>query len=268
MKPVTFVFISLIFAFSFNLSANQLAPACTVIKASGNAEYPPYLWRNADNKSQLTGAISFLIDDLSTALEIPIELKYHGPWGRVQAKTAHGELDMVSGAFFTKPRTEYMDYIYPKFLGTNTAVWVNESKPINFKIWEDLMPHQGITVVDNSFGQEFDEYAKKFLTIDEVGSLSQGIGMLSLKRIDYLIYEENPGLAYIKQLDIQGIVALPNKVTSQALFLTISRKSPCNTSALKDAIRNLLIKLTEEGRMELYLERALSLWKHQSESSF
>ncbi len=254
----------LLIIMSLVISAHELAPKCSIIKASGNSEYPPYLWRDAVDKSKLTGAIAFLIDDLSASLNIPIKLKYHGSWGRVQAKTSLGELDMISGAFYTKPRTEYMDYIYPKFQGTKTSVWVNTEKPIEFKTWQDLQPHKGITVVDNSFGEEFDEFAKQFLDIDEVGSLKQGMGMLSLNRVNYFIYEKNPGLAYLKKLDIKAIKALPTEVTSQALFLTLSKNSKCNTPELKEAFKNLLIQYAEEKRMSFYLERALSLWKHQS----
>jgi len=255
---------SALVTFSQASLSDGLNSQCPVIKASGNAEYPPYLWRDAEDPSQLTGAIRFLIDDLSLAMGVPIELRYHGSWGRVQAKTAEGQVDMISGAFFTKPRTEYMDYIYPKFQGTKTSVWVNSNKPFEFKVWDDLKAHKGITVVANSFGQEFDEYKKKYLDIEEVGSLNQGLGMLSLGRIDYLIYEENPGLAYMRKSNIKDVETLPTEVTSQALFLTVSKKSVCNTPKLKDALRDLLIRFDQEQRMALYLERALSLWKHQS----
>ncbi len=238
---------------------------CQRIKASGNAEYPPYLWREPGSPSKLTGAIAFLAEDISAYLGIEIDLKYEGSWGRVQAEVAAGYIDMITGAFFTNPRTEYMDYIYPEFQGTNTAVWVNKDKPFKFEHWKDLIPYQGITVVNNSFGEEFDEYAKKFLSIDEVGQLNQGLGMLSLKRVDYLICEENPGLAYIEQQGITNLEALPTKVTSESLFITLSKKSDCNTPEIKQALTEILTRFNQQGRMAWHLERALQLWADQQQ---
>lgn len=239
------------------------ASSCQRIKASGNSEYPPYLWREPGHPNKLTGAIAFLVEDVSAYLGIDIDLKYEGSWGRVQAEVKAGFIDMITGAFFTTPRTEYMDYIYPKFQGTNTAVWVNEDKTFEYNEWKDLIPYQGITVINNSFGEGFDEYAKKFLTIEEVGQLSQGLGMLSLKRVDYLIYEENPGRAYIDQLGIKNLQALPTKISSEALYFTLSKQSPCNTPEIKQALTEIVAKFNQQERMAWYLERALALWNEQ-----
>ena len=235
-------------------------PSCTRLLASGNAEYPPYLWRAVDDPSHLTGAISFMIKDLASALNIEIDLIYSGPWGRVQVDMASGDLDLIAGAFFTVPRTKYMDYVYPQFQGTRTAVWVNNSKPFGFHQWDDLKGLRGVKVIHNSFGQEFDEFAKRNLTIVEVGSLDQGLGLRSAGRVHYLLYEENPGLANAKRLEINNITALSTEVTHQDLFLTVSQKSPCNTVKLKADISAILQRFAGEKKMQSYLNRALAQW--------
>lgn len=236
---------------------------CQRIEASGNAQYPPYLWREPSDPSQLTGAIAFLMEDIAEEVGIPINLAYRGPWGRVQLEVAEGRVDMIAGAFFTYPRTEYMDYIYPQFQGTRTAVFVRDDHPIKFSAWQDLKPYVGITVVNNSFGQAFDEYAKAHLNIQEVSSLNQGLGMVSLGRIDYLIYEENPALAYARKQGITNLERLEKIVTSQNLFLTLSKRSDCNRAAIKEKFSLALQKLTAERRMEGYLQRSLDLWQRQ-----
>lgn len=234
--------------------------ACTTIKASGNAEYPPYLWRASDNPDQLTGAVRFLIDDLANEIGVPISLTYSGPWGRVQEEVAAGRVDMIAGAFFTEPRTLYMDYLYPEFQGTQTSVWVNEEKPFTFNVWHDLKAHRGVTVINNSFGQEFDEFAKSQLNISQVASLEQGLRMVSAKRADYLIYEEEPGRAYAEQLHVQKLITLPTEVTRQNLYLTISKKSACNTPELKAKLTKALEKFAKAQHMEGYLQQAHTLW--------
>lgn len=265
MKNLIAILISLTF---FGISSYARADgaedhACAKINASGNSEYPPYLWRSPTNPEKLTGAIAFMVEDIAKELGIEIELNYEGPWGRVQVEVAAGRVDMITGAFFTKPRTEYMDYIYPEFQGTKTAVWVNKDKPFQFSQWEDLKAHQGITVVHNSFGEEFDQYAKEHLNIDEVGSLKQGLAMLSMNRVDYLIYEENPGKAYMKVLNIENLIPLEKEVTHQNLFLTVSKKSACNTESIKEKVALIVSKYNKEKKMDNYLKRALSLWAQQ-----
>ena len=248
------------------VSAADHSRSCSRLQASGNAEYPPYLWRSVDDPSRLTGAIAYMISDLAAALELDIDLIYSGPWGRVQVDMASGDLDLIAGAFFTVPRTKYMDYVYPQFQGTKTAVWINNSKPFVFHQWDDLKGHRGITVIHNSFGQEFDEFAKRNLSIAEVGSLDQGLGMLSAGRVDYLIYEENPGLANAKRLGIDNITALATEVTHQDLFLTVSQKSPCNSLKLKADISAILQRFAEDKKMQSYLTKALAQWAAEQDT--
>lgn len=236
---------------------------CQSLSASGNAEYPPYLWRSPDDPQQLIGAIDYLMEDLEQETGIRIDLRYNGPWGRVQKEVAAGRLDMIAGAFFTQARTEYMDYIYPEFQGTATSVWYNETKPFNYTQWSDLKPYRGVTVINNSFGQEFDEYARTDLYIGQVASLEQGLKMLSVKRVDYLIYEENPGKAYARQLEISGVTTHKVPVTRQNLYLTLAKSSPCNTKDVKQLFSDALTRFTTQDRMNFYLEKAAQLWAEQ-----
>lgn len=232
---------------------------CKKITASGNSEYPPYLWK-AKNNTNLSGAISLLINDLSQDLGIEIELIYSGPWGRVQEEVAAGRVDMIAGAFFTIPRTSYMDYLYPEFQATKTAVWYNKKKPFVFSVWHDLKPYQGVTVINNSFGEAFDEFAKSNLAISKVASLQQALQMLSAQRVDYLIYEENPGQAYANRSGLQNLTTHPVSVTEENLYLTLSKKSKCNTPELKEKISDLLKTYQGQNRMENYLRSALGMW--------
>ena len=236
---------------------------CKALTASGNAEYPPYLWRSPDDPEKLVGAIAFMVEDLAREIDLPIDLKYKGPWGRVQKEVASGRVDMIAGAFFTKPRTEYMDYIYPEFQGTATAVWFNKERPFKYSLWSDLKVLRGVTVINNSFGQEFDEYSATELKINQVVSLEQGLRMLSAARVDYLIYEENPGKAYANQLNIKNVAVHNEPVTRQNLYLTVSRASECNSTRLKEQLVEAMTSFDTQSRMNAYLEKAHQLWVSQ-----
>ncbi len=253
----------LLFPFIF-LSHQALATYtnCTKIIASGNSEYPPYLWRDADS-DRLNGAVSYLINDLSKDLGIEIALIYGGPWGRVQEEAVSGRVDMIAGAFFTMPRTQYMDYVYPDFQATRTAIWFNQDNPFAFSEWNDLKAYQGITVINNSFGEEFDNFAKAQLHIGQVASLEQALQMLSAKRAEYLIYEEDPGHAYAKKMGITNLETQSVSVTEESLYLTLSKKSECNSDLLRSKISELLEKYRQEDRMDAYLNKAMILWSNQ-----
>ncbi len=238
--------------------------ACTRLTASGNPEYPPYLWRDRADPQRLIGANAQMIEFVANELGIEIDLFYSGPWGRTQEEVSAGRIDLIAGAFYTEARSEWMDYLYPEFQGTRTAVWVRADADIDYREWADLKSYQGVTVINNSFGQDFDTFARKELSIMEVGSLGQALNLVAESRVDYLIYEDNPGKAYAEQLNIQNLKLLPVAITSQNLYLTISRLSDCNQDELKEKLSEALLKLQDEELMPLFLERAHAHWREQT----
>lgn len=243
------------------LPALAFAADCKNFKASGNSEYPPYLWRPAGNPQSLVGANARLMDYIGEQMGINISIGYVGPWGRTQEELAKGNIDFIAGAFFTKPRTERMDYLYPSFQLTRTAVWVSEYRPFDYSEWKDLVGRQGVTVINNSFGQEFDEYAANNLTIHEAVKLEQGLRMLQGDRVDYFIYELNPGRAYASQLGITDVKPLAVPVSQEPLYLTMSKKSKCNTPEFRQRLEAVLKKAEQDKVMEGFLQSAIEDWR-------
>ncbi|MFZ6647465.1 substrate-binding periplasmic protein [Undibacterium sp. TJN25] len=238
--------------------------ACKHLIATGNPEYPPYLWRDPDNESRLIGANADLMQMLAKEIGVTIEVRYTGPWARVQEEVKLGRADLIAGAFFTVPRLEYMDYFYPAFRETRTVIWTKNNSTLNFRKWSDLVGKQGMTVINNSFGEEFDRYAKESLKISTVPSLEQALKMLSLSRTDYLIYEEDPGLAYVAKMNIAGVKTAPTAVTNENLYLTLSHKSACNSGEMRGRIAKAIYKLTRLNVMNKLIETNIQLWRKQS----
>ncbi len=240
------------------------AVACQKLVATGNPEYSPYLWRDAQDDSRLIGANADLMQLLSKEIGIPIEVKYAGPWSRVQELARNGKVDLIAGAFFTSARLDYMDYFYPAFRSTRTVVWTHPTSSFNFRTWSDLRERKGLTVLNNSFGEEFDAYAKKSLNIAAVPTLEQALQMLVLARTDYLIYEEDPGLAFAAKLNISGLKISPVAVSTESLHLTMSHKSECNTGELRSRIAKAMLKLTKDNVMKALVETNIALWRKQN----
>jgi polar amino acid transport system substrate-binding protein len=239
----------------------QAPTACSRLIASGNPQYPPYLWRNPADAEQLIGANQELMQWLGKEIGLPIEVRYVGPWSRVQEEARAGRIDLIAGAFFTLPRTEYMDYVYPPFRETRSVVLVREAKPFNFLRREDLIGRAGLTVVNNSFGEEFDRFMRERLKMDRVASLEQALRMMEIGRADFLLYEDSPATAYIASLGIKGLKELAPPVAQERLYLTISHQSACNTAALRGQLTRAMYKLQREGRMNEFVQRGVAGWK-------
>lgn len=215
----------------------------------------------------MSGAIVDLIKIISQEIDIPIEVRYRGTWARVQEDARHGRLDLVAGAFKTEDRLGYLHYFNPPITQTHSIIWTHKQKPFLYKKWSDLEGLQGITVHKNSFGQEFDTYAKKSLQITTVASLEQAFNMLKNHRVDYLIYEDRPSHAYAEKVGHEQILALSSPISSEPLFFAMSKKSVCNSPLIQKKINTALHKVLSRNTMDQLLEKNWQLWVKEEQSN-
>lgn len=246
---------------SSSVGAAEANPVCRQLVASGNPEYPPYLWRDPHDENRLIGANAELMDMLSKEIGIPIVVKYVGPWGRVQELTRVGNIDLIAGAFLTMPRLDYMDYVYPPIGLTRSVIITLPGSKLNVKTWADLVGHTGLTVVNNSFGEAFDRYAEKNLRIEKTGSLEGAIKMLQAKRTDYLLYEDVPARAIAARLGVTGLKESTVAVSNEDLYLTISHRSACNTGELRGRIAQAMYRFAREKVMQKLIDKAIQDWR-------
>ncbi|WP_326542366.1 substrate-binding periplasmic protein [Pseudorhodoferax sp.] len=237
--------------------------ACNGLVATGNPEYPPYLWRATPEGNRLVGANAELMQLLSKEIGLPIEVRYVGTWARVQEEARVGRVDLIAGAFFTLPRLDYMDYVYPAFHVTRSVVWMRQSQPFDYQRWQDLQGKSGLSVINNSFGEEFDRYAKEALRISTVASLEQALRMVERGRADYLIYEEGPAQAYIARLNVPGLTAEPTAISNEGLYLTLSHKSACNTPELRARLAKAMYRFERQNVMKKLVEAGVQAWRTQ-----
>lgn len=244
-------------------SAQAQSPrTCTQLIASGNPEYPPFLWVSPEDDKVLHGANAELMQLLSREIGIPIVVRNAGPWARVQEAAKAGRVDLVAGAFYTLPRRLYMSYFPQPFYQTRSVVWSREGKLLNYSKWQDLVGLNGITVVNNSFGEEFDRFAEQRLTMQTVGSVENALRMLGMGRADYLIYEEAPGLAYAARLGIRNIRVAATPVSREPLYLTLTHQSPCFSPQLYDRINKALRKLIDSNVMDELVSSNTERWQN------
>lgn len=239
----------------FFAAAMILAPAnatavtpCNTLTVSGNPEYPPLLWRDEQNPGFLNGAVPALLREITQPLGVTVEVKDIGSWARVQRMAREGEIDMVAGAFITSERIRYMDYLLPPVTHLPTAVWVPKGREFVYRHWPDLKGKRGSTLINNSFGQNFDRYAEQNLRIEGVRSIEQSFQMALIDRVDYVLYEVLQGEVKLEYLGIADeFVPLETPVSREGLFLTFSKASPCNSFELRELIAERLYELVNSG---------------------
>ncbi|MET1080089.1 MAG: transporter substrate-binding domain-containing protein [Pseudomonas sp.] len=239
---------------------------CERLVATGNPEYPPYLWRDPHNPQHLIGANADLLKQIAESLGVKIEVLYTGPWSRAQDEVRTGRVDLIAGAFLTLPRLDSMDYIHPAFYTTSSVVWMRKSEPFPYASWADLRGRTGGTLVNNSFGQQFDAFAKDNLSLEEVPSLTQAFQKLLLGRTDYVLYERYPGVALAETLSMTNdLLALDPPISSEGLYLTLSHNSACNEPWLRGQLAKKMTELSAAGVPESLLARNLERWKEQQQ---
>ncbi|MFJ4445298.1 substrate-binding periplasmic protein [Pseudomonas sp. NPDC089422] len=251
--------------FMFLLPELALAEAlCGQLTATGNPEYPPYLWRDPNNPEQLIGANADLLDEVGKALGLEVKVVYGGPWSRAQEEVRSGRIDLMAGYFLTRERQQQMDFVSPAFLHVRSVVWVRQDGGFPYRDWPDLKGHNGGTLVSNSHGQQFDDYARANLRLEAVPSARQAFEKLLLKRNDYLIYEQYPGMALVRTQGWEGqLKVLDPPVASEGLYLALSHKSKCNRPELRERLAQKMKELVAGPVPEQLVEKNLELWRQQ-----
>ena len=254
----------LLFALLLMPALAVAAGKCERLVATGNPEYPPYLWRDPQNPQQLIGANADLLQHLAKELGVVVDIIYTGPWSRAQDEVRTGRVDLIAGAFLTLPRLEVMDYVHPAFYFTSSVVWVHRGAEFPYAGWDDLRNRTGDTLVNNSFGQTFDAYAKNNLTLEGVASLTQAFQKLLLGRTDYVLYERYPGQALADSLGMQDdLLVLDPPISSEGLYLTLSHNSACNDAWLRGMLAKKMNEAIASGLPDDLLQRNLQRWKDQ-----
>lgn len=248
-------------------SSSIWADECKKIVATGNAEYPPILWRDTEHPGKLIGISVELLEKAFGEIGVEVEVKDVGSWARAQEEARKGGVDLLAGAFIKEERKLYMDYIIPAFMTIPCVVWVMKNQPLKFESWNDLIGLKGGTLINNSFGEAFDKFAKENLTIEGVPRIEQAFLKLESRRNRYVIYESYQGLAISEVIGFKDKVEyLPKPISEEGLYFTFSKKSPCNNDKFKEHLTKKVNEYLEQKMTDSLLDKYLKLWKEQSKS--
>lgn len=236
------------------LLAAPLTWSCDQLVMSANTDYFPYSWRLDDGSLRMEGAMIRLVEQVGKEAGITITSLYTGPWARTQKDAYSGKVDLIAGAFYTQQRAQLVDYLHPALTVTESVIWVNKGAAFDFKQLSDLQNKEGATIINNSLGQAFDEYAQQHLNLYMLANIEHGFRMLNSRRVDYVVYEKEPSLAFIEQLNLKNIIHLETPISTEPLYLVFSKASKCNTPEVRDRLNTAL----EKAQKQQWAQRHLS----------
>ncbi len=211
----------------------------------------PFAWQEGN---QIVGPIVDIITSVFNDLGIPVKTVIL-PWPRAIFKMKTGEIDVILTMFYTPERTEFMTYTIP-YTQAYPSVFVKKGREFPYNKWEDLIGREGLVVLDDSQGADFDKFSKDNLKFRYIGSLQQIVKMLDWERGDYTIQIKRAAMIKIAQMGYQDkVVPLNVPVSKQDNYITFSNKSPFLKYLPK--VNQRIQEMRDNGTIEKMLDKVI-----------
>jgi polar amino acid transport system substrate-binding protein len=183
-----------------------------------------------------------------------------GSWASAQQTAKEGKADIIFGIYRNDERETYLNYIDPPFMLDPVAIAVRKGEKFSFAKWDDLAGKKGVTNAGESYGNEFDAFMTKKLTVERAKGVDKAYAALLDKKADYLIVGSYPGRNEAKKLGIDGkIEFLPKELNSFGMYVAFSKKSKC-FEALKDGFSTRIKEYSKRGAIQQLLNDADKKW--------
>lgn len=232
--------------------AASAVPDCPELVVTGHPYYPPVAWASGGKE---LGAAPELVTRIATSLGFPkVTTKDFGTWEKAQAAARSGEADVIVGIYRNTERLEYLEYAEPPFMVDPVSVVVRAGTTLPYAQWSDLKGKKGVTSAGESYGNQFDAYMARELSVARVPGIDKAFAAVLDGSADYAIIAFYPGRDAARKQGLFGKVAfLPKMVVNADLFVAFSKKSKC-LAALKDGFAKALQAEVESGRANRLLE--------------
>ncbi len=227
--------------------------ACTALTITGHPSYPPVAWAA---QGKIVGAAPTLVSAIATRLRVKhVVSKDFGSWEAAQDATRKGEADVIFGIYKNDARAEYLDYVEPPFMTDPVAIVARKGEGFALAEWSDLKGRKGVTNAGESFGDKFDAYMAKELTVARADGVDKAFAALLAHRADYMIIGLYPGRNEARRLGLAGKVAfLPKALLSSAMYVAFSKRSKC--SALRGGFAAQIKAAVDNGTVAKLLKAA------------
>ncbi len=227
---------------------------CEMLVMTGHPSYPPVAWAS---KGTIVGAAPGIVARIASSLGVKqVTSKDFGSWEAAQAAARSGQADLIFGIYKNNERLAYLDYVEPAFMVDPVSVVVRAGRPFTFAKWSDLAGKKGVTNVGESYGDEFDAFLAKELTVTRAAGVDKTIATVLDGQADYAILALYPGRNVARKHGVDTkLEFLPKEIVHAEMFVAFSKSSRCAT-ALKTRFATALAAEVASGRVKAALEAA------------
>ncbi len=235
-------------------SLAQARDACDSLVITGHPSYAPVAW---GEKGKIVGAAPELVTAIAKKLGVKnVKSQDFGSWEKAQAAAKSGQADVIFGIYKNAERATYLNYIDPPMMLDPNSVMVRKGEAFPFAKWDDLKGRKGVTNAGESYGNEFDAFMAKELTVARTAGLKLTFDTLLNKQADYVIVGLYPGQIEVRRRKLTGKVEfLPKEITTAEMFVAFSKKSKCYETLNQGFAENIAAD-TKQGTVKRLLEAA------------
>ncbi len=250
LKIISLLTAVCLFAFMSCSDNNSSNTNDTEYVASGHPEWAPIMYKSGE---KIDGAGAELVSKIFTELGVKINLQYQGLWDEVQAKAKTGAVDVIIAAYKTAEREAYMDYS-AAYTTDPISIFVKKGSSFPFENWDELISKKGVVTIGDSYGSTFDTFLKEKLNVIEVTEVDSAFAKIINGEADYFVYALYSGQNALIAKDLkEKIEILPNNVSSENFYITISKKSPLVKYLTQ--INQLIEKYKNDGTIDSLIKK-------------
>lgn len=248
--PLSALVLTVLVTFS-SVALAQSESVCASMVITGHPSYPPVAWAA---QGKIVGAAPKLVSGIAAKLGVKqVMSKDFGSWEGAQDASRTGQADMIFGIYKNDSRAQYLDYIEPPFMVDPVSIVVRKGAGFGFSEWSDLKGRKGVTNVGESYGDKFDAYMAKELTVERAAGVDKAFEALLSQKADYLIIGFYPGRDEARKLGfLNKVEFLPKELVSANMYVAFSKKSKCN--ALQAGFATGIKTAVDDGTVKRLLE--------------
>lgn len=225
-------------------------PHGRTIKVTAHPDYPPVVWFDTKSKT-MKGVAVDLIQMILAEVDVKVEKVNVTSWGRAQEEVKVGRVDMLLPPYKTPDREKSYSFRGAPFLMDDTVIFVKKGQSFFYEKFDHLIGKKGVSIINDSFGHDFDSYAKEKLNMTRLTKTAQCFEFLLKDRADYFVAGYNAGLVVAKRMNINDeIDILPTRVVSTGMYFAISKQSQWNITDVENYISQRIIELHKDGTVE------------------
>jgi len=212
---------------------------CGRLRITGSDEWRPFSFR--DDGAELRGIGVEVAAEVGRRLGVEVVSGAGMSWNRALRAVETGEADILTAAYDTDER-RIRFHLTPAYAADELRAFVVPGHGFPLSRREDLIGRRGIRPFGGSYGQEFDEFMARHLTVTETHT-PDPVAFLAAGRADYLLLADRDGRAtYAGRL-----TPLPLPLGTMPVHLLVSRTSAC--AALAPRIDAAIEAMRDDGTL-------------------